>query len=73
MGYEALGTFKDQLSKVTRRSPISWNSMGEPVKFAGSRASLPKSSLPKISPLDFATKNTFPLFFAGEEALVGIY
>ena len=30
-------------------------------------------SLPKSDPLDFATKNTFPLFFVGEEALVGIY
>ena len=32
-----------------------------------------KGSLPKSGPLDFATKNSFPLFFAGEEALVGIY
>ena len=32
-----------------------------------------KGSLPKSGPLDFATKNTFPLFFVGEEALVGIY
>jgi len=32
-----------------------------------------RGSLPKSSPLDFATKNTFPLFFVGEEALVGIY
>ena len=32
-----------------------------------------RGSLPKSGPLDFATKNTFPLFFFGEEALVGIY
>ena len=30
-------------------------------------------SLPKSGPLDFAIKNTSPLFFVGEEALVGIY
>ena len=30
-------------------------------------------SLPKSGPLDFATKNNFPLFFVGEEALAGIY
>ena len=32
-----------------------------------------RGSLPKSGPLDFATKNTFPLFFVGEEALVSIY
>ena len=32
-----------------------------------------RGSLPKSGPLDFATKNTFPLFFVAEEALVGIY
>ena len=32
-----------------------------------------RGSLPKSGPLDFATKNTFPLFFVGEEALVGRY
>ena len=32
-----------------------------------------RGSLPKSGPLDFATKNTFPLFFVGEEALVGMY
>ena len=32
-----------------------------------------RGSLPKSGPLDFATKNSFPLFFDGEEALVGIY
>ena len=32
-----------------------------------------RGSLPKSGPLDFATKNTFPLFVVGEEALVGIY
>ena len=32
-----------------------------------------RGSLTKSGPLDFATKNTFPLFFASEEALVGIY
>ena len=32
-----------------------------------------RGSLPKSGPLDFATKNSFPIFFAGEEALVGIY
>ena len=32
-----------------------------------------RGSLPKSGPLDFATKNNFPLFFVGEEALVGIY
>ena len=28
--------------------------------------------LPKSGPLDFATKDSFPLFFVGEKALVGI-
>ena len=32
-----------------------------------------RGSLPKSGPLDFATKNTFPSFFVGEEALVGVY
>ena len=32
-----------------------------------------RGSLPKSGPLDFATKNTFLLFFFGEEALVGVY
>ena len=32
-----------------------------------------RGSLPKSGPLDFATKNTFPLFFVSEEALVSIY
>ena len=32
-----------------------------------------RGSLPNSGPLDFATKNTFPLFFVSEEALVGIY
>ena len=32
-----------------------------------------RGSLPKSGPLDFATKNTFALFFVGEEALVGVY
>ena len=32
-----------------------------------------RGGLSKSGPLDFATKNTFPLFFVGEEALVGIY
>ena len=32
-----------------------------------------RGSLPKSGPLDFATKNNFPLFFVGEEALVGVY
>ena len=32
-----------------------------------------RGSLPKSGPLDFATKNTFPLFFVSEEALAGIY
>ena len=32
-----------------------------------------RGSLPKSGPLDFATKNTFPLFFVGGEALVGVY
>ena len=32
-----------------------------------------RGSLPKSGPLDFATKNYFPLFFVGEEALVGVY
>ena len=32
-----------------------------------------RGSLPKSGPLDFATKNTFLLFFVGQEALVGIY
>ena len=39
MRYEVLGKLKDHLSKVTRRSPVSGNSMREPVKFAGSKAS----------------------------------
>ena len=38
-----------------------------------SKLRLLRGSLPKSGPLDFATKNTFPLFFVGEEALVGIY
>ena len=32
-----------------------------------------RGSLPESGPLDFATKNTFPLFLVGEEALVGVY
>ena len=32
-----------------------------------------RGSFPKSGPLDFATKNTFALFFVGEEALVGVY
>ena len=32
-----------------------------------------RGSLPKSGPLDFATKNSFPLFFVGQEALVAIY
>ena len=32
-----------------------------------------RGSLLKSGPLDFATKNTFPLFLVTEEALVGIY
>ena len=32
-----------------------------------------RGSVPKSGPLDFVTKNTFPLFFVSEEALVGIY
>ena len=32
-----------------------------------------RGSLPKSGPLDFATKNSLPLFFVGEEALVGVY
>ena len=32
-----------------------------------------RGSLPKSGPLDFATKNTFALFFVSEEALVGVY
>ena len=32
-----------------------------------------RGGLRKSGPLDFATKNTFPLFFVSEEALVGIY
>ena len=32
-----------------------------------------RGSLPKSGPLYFATKNSFPLFFVGEEALAGIY
>ena len=37
------------------------------------RAQHLRGSLPKSGPLDFATKNTFALFFVGEEALVGVY
>ena len=40
--------------------------------FAGSEESL-RGSPPKTGPLDFATKNSFPLFFVGEEALVIVY
>ena len=29
-----------------------------------------RGSLPKSGPLDYATKNSFPLFFVGVEALV---
>ena len=32
-----------------------------------------RGSLAKSGALDFATKNTFALFFVGEEALVGVY
>ena len=32
-----------------------------------------RGSLPKCGPLDFATKNSVPLFFVGGEALVGIH
>ena len=32
-----------------------------------------RGSLSKSGPLDFATKYSFPLFFVGEEALVGVY
>ena len=32
-----------------------------------------RGSLPNNGPLDFATKNSFPVFLAGEEAFVGIY
>ena len=32
-----------------------------------------RGSLPKSGPLDVATKNTFALFFVGEEALAGVY
>ena len=32
-----------------------------------------RGSLPKSGPLDFVTKNTFALFFVGEEALVVVY
>ena len=37
------------------------------------RLSKLRGSLPKSGPLEFATKNSFPLFFVGEEALVCIY
>ena len=48
-------------------------SMIELIKnFLSSKTTL-RGSLPKSGPLDFATKKTFPLFFVGEEALVGIY
>ena len=40
--------------------------------FASSEESL-RGSLPKSGPLDFATKNSFPLFFVCEEALVIVY
>ena len=30
-------------------------------------------NLPKSGPLDFLTKNSFPLFLVSEEASVGIY
>ena len=42
-------------------------------KYITTEKKLLRGSLPKSGPLDFATKNTFPLFFVGEEALVGIY
>ena len=32
-----------------------------------------RDSLPKSGPLDLATKYSFPLFFVGGEALLGIY
>ena len=44
----------------------------KPPRGGGDAARL-RGSLPKSGPLDFATKITFPLFFVGEEALVGIY
>ena len=32
-----------------------------------------RDSLPKSGPLDLASKYSFPLFFVGGEALLGIY
>ena len=63
-----LGIFFIQLfPNWTACSPITYTNC----MYRGANSYL-RSSLPKSGPLDFATKNTFPLFFVSEEALVGI-
>ena len=47
--------------------PVHFQGFQKPVKI------IKRGSLPKSGPLDFATKYRFPLFFVGEEALVGLY
>ena len=46
---------------------------GRPAGTKDGRDQTLRGSLSKSGPLDFATKNTFPFFFVGEEALVGVY
>ena len=60
------------VSKTFSRSDLFLLDM-RPSLFARIVASCLRGSLPKSGPLDFATKNTFPSFFVGEEALAGIY
>ena len=55
---------------------VLWNSLPSAARQATSLTNFRRflrGSLPKSGPLDFATKNSFPLFFVGEEALVGVY
>ena len=52
------------------RKLASHNSMRKKDDMVGKKL---RGSLPKSGPLDFATKNTFALFFVSEEALVGVY
>ena len=47
------------------RMPEKFNELNRHCFLSGSPA--------KSGPLDFATKNSFPLFFAGEKALVHMY
>ena len=59
---------KENYKQLSKRSTDSFCQ-----SFSSLFANHLRGSLPKSGPLDFATKNTFPLFFVGEEALVGVY